>query len=156
MTLNYYPGSSSVVFTNVQIRATRPHIHLPSALIHRRSLHTVHVANTPFLTQPPNPISVTTRSFFARHVQTRFQRVCRCAGSHSKHVHIPAARHAILVHVLRVRSHLSGHVVVGQQHVPSPAVQRRLRQTQLLSSATSHVARCALAVIINVLVYAAH
>ena len=156
MRSNYYPGRSFVVFTNAQRRAIHLHLHLRSVLIHRRSLPTVHVANTPFLTQPPNPISVTTRNFFVRHVQIRFQRVCRCAGNYSKGVHIPAARHAILVHVRRVRSRLSGHVVVGQQHVPSPAVQRRPRQTQLLSSAISHVARCAHVGTINVLVYAAH
>ena len=147
---------SPAVFTNVQRCAIHPHLSPPTVLILPLSLLTVHAANTPFPTQPPHPISVATRSSFARPVLIRFQRVCLYARDHLKVVRIPAARHAILVHVLRVRSHLFGHVVVGRQRVPLPAAQRRQRRSQRLFCAIGHAERCGHVDIINVLVYAVH
>lgn len=140
-----------MVFINVQRRAIHPHLWPPSALILPQALLTVHAANTHFLTQPPSPISVTTRSLFARPALIRFQRVCLCARDRSKGVRIPAKHHAILVHVLRARSQLSGHVAVGQQRVPLSAVPRRPRQNQPLSFAINLVARCAHVDTINAL-----
>ena len=60
MIINYHPGPSSVVFIDVRRRAIHHLLQPPSALIHPWSLPTVHAGNTPFLTQLPDPISVTT------------------------------------------------------------------------------------------------
>ena len=140
-----------MVIINVQRRAIHPHLQLPSVLILPRSLLTVHAENTLFLTQPADPILATTRSSFAQPALIRFQRVCLCVRDHSKDVRISAKHHAILVHVLHVGSHLSGHVAVGQQRVPSPAVPRRPRRNHPLSFAINLVARCAHVDTINVL-----
>jgi hypothetical protein len=151
-----YLDLSTVVFTNVQRRAIHPRSNLPSALILPRPLLTVPVANTPFLSQLPHPISVAMPSSFALPALIRFQRARLCARSHLKAARIHAARRVILVHALHVQSHSSGRVVVVQQHGRSPAVQRRPRQIRRLFCAINLVVRYAHAGIINVLVYAAH
>jgi len=55
------------------------------------------------------------RSSFALPALIRFQHAHLCARGHLKVARIRAARRVILVHVLRVQSHLSGHVVVVQR-----------------------------------------